>query len=78
VLDTGVGTREEEGLVTCVAPPDAVGRTAVGASHLEDFAVTIGLSRVVAPDDDAISNAGAHGASSLVDEVTFALRLLTA
>jgi len=53
MLDEDVRSREDDAL-PAVVPADAIGRS-VGAEHLEDLGVTLGLSLVVRVDDQPIA-----------------------
>jgi hypothetical protein len=53
MLDEDVRSREDDAL-PAVVPADAIGRP-VGAEHLEDLGVTLGLSLVVRVDDQPIA-----------------------
>jgi hypothetical protein len=60
VLDGGVRSRVEEPFVAVILPADDERRTSVRASNFEDHRVAIWLSKVVSPDNDAISNGSVH------------------
>ena len=61
VLHGGVGTREEQRLVPVGTPTDDIRRTAIDASHLEHFTLTVRLTDVMSPDHDPIAHARSHG-----------------
>ena len=60
VLELAVGARVEQRLVPVVEAHE-VRRPAVGAAHLEDLAVPVGLPDLLAVDDQAIADARLHG-----------------
>jgi len=61
VLDDGIGSWEEESFVSVIAPPHPVGRGSTLTLDSEDDRLADGLSRVVAPDDDLVSDSSLHG-----------------
>jgi hypothetical protein len=65
VLDEGIGSWEEESFVFVIAPPHPVGRGSVLALDSEDDRLADGLSGVVAPDDDLVSDCSLHAIASL-------------
>jgi hypothetical protein len=54
MLDEDVRAREDDAL-SAVLPADAVGRP-VGAEHLEDLRVSLGLALEMGADDEPIAN----------------------
>ncbi len=58
MLDTGIGTREEEGFMPTVPPPNKIGRCSIRSPNLEHFPVSIRLARMVPMDHDPITHAG--------------------
>ncbi len=60
VLYRRVNAREEQALVTVVAPSDNERRAAVNSVDLEHFAISFGLTGTMTLDHDAISNACLH------------------
>ena len=65
VLNDGIGSWEEESFVSVTAPPHPVGRGSVFTLDSEDHRLADGLSRVVAPDDDLVSDGSLHANASL-------------
>jgi hypothetical protein len=63
VLDGGVGSREEEGVVVAVFPAHNVRRFSVCTTHFYYLAVAIRLSDPVTVDNNAISYARKHDGS---------------
>jgi len=61
VLDHGVGSREEQADVPVVVPTHDIRGTTVVAPHLEDLGVPIGLTDMVALDDQSITYCCLHG-----------------
>jgi hypothetical protein len=60
VVDLGVAAREEQRLVPGVRSADQVRRSAVGAAHLEDLALALRLTHVVAADHELITDRDLH------------------
>ncbi len=65
VLNDGIGSWEEESLVSVIAPLHPVGRGSILALDSEDDGFADGLSGVVAPDDDLVSDCSLHAIASL-------------
>jgi hypothetical protein len=63
VLDDGIGARKEQAGVTAIFPAHEKWRSAVLASYLQDLAISIRLTNVMASDDDPISNGCLHRSS---------------
>ncbi len=61
MLDAGVRTREEDGLMAIFLPPHGVWRLAVDTMDLEYLTVALMFTETVWVDDDSISNTGSHG-----------------
>jgi hypothetical protein len=60
VLNDGVRTREEEGLVPGVLPAHEVGRSTVRAPHLQNLGVHPVLADAMSLDDEPISDLCLH------------------
>jgi len=65
VLDDGIGSWEEESFVFVIAPSHPIGRGSVLTFDSEDDRLADGLPRVVAPDDDLVSDSSLHANASL-------------
>jgi hypothetical protein len=65
VLDEGIGSWEEESFVFVIAPPHPVGRGSVLTLDSDDDGLADGLSGVVAPNDDLVSDSSLHANASL-------------
>jgi len=65
VLDDGIGSWEEKSFVSVIAPPHPVGRGSALTLDSEDDRLAHGLTRVVAPDDDLVSDSSLHANASL-------------
>jgi len=66
--DGGVGTGDEEVLVTRVTPADDVGRLSVRVADLQHLATPIGLAHPTPTDDDVVPNSCLHrGSLRLLD-----------
>jgi len=65
VLDDGIGSWEEESFVSVIAPPHPIRRGSVLTLDSEDDGIAVGLSGVVAPDDDLVSDSSLHANASL-------------
>jgi hypothetical protein len=60
MLDAGVRTREEDGLVAVLLPAHGVGRLTIDPVHFKYLAVALMFAETVGVDDDSISNTCSH------------------
>jgi hypothetical protein len=56
VLDVGIRAGKELAHASVVAPPDTEWRAVIRAEHFEDLGIAIGITEMVASDDEPITS----------------------